>query len=110
MITTLRNYAELSQFSDAHFRFVLKATASWCKPCKEIAPLFQMLSSAHAALWYAEFDVDKAKDIGDFYKIEAMPTFLFIEQGQIKQTLKGPSRAQLQGAVAAFSALFLGGR
>lgn len=103
MITTIQNRNDLNKFNQQAYRCVLKASASWCRPCKDIAPFYQQLSNNFAALWFGQFDVDQAADVASLYNVQAMPTFLLIQQGQVLQVLKGPSRNELQRAVAAFS-------
>ena len=101
-ISEIHNYASLAEFTRKAHRCVLKASASWCRPCKAIAPFYASLSVNYPALWFGEFDVDEAADVAKFYKTESMPTFYFIEQGRVVQTVSGANRQDLLRAVSNF--------
>lgn len=56
---------------------VLYYTASWCPPCKAIAPIFEKLSKEHKDITFVKIDVDALPEAADFAKIRSVPTFLF---------------------------------
>lgn len=103
MITRIRTEAELAQFNQKAYRGVIKASASWCGPCRRIAPAYEHLSSAYPALWFAEFDVDTLPAVTDRLNTTTIPTFYFFQQGRVVRQLKGSSVADLQKAVAEFA-------
>ncbi len=53
--------------------------ATWCGPCKAIAPYVQQQCSAKGVN-LIKVDVDKNGEISAKYNIEAMPTFKVIDQ------------------------------
>ena len=62
---------------------IIKLTASWCGPCKKIAPYVQKLNQAYCEKYnfeYIEIDVDDALDLYAFFKkmkmANGVPTFL----------------------------------
>ncbi len=62
---------------------IIKLTASWCGPCKKIAPYVNRLNEAYAKthnFQYVEIDVDDALDLYAFFKkmkmANGVPTFL----------------------------------
>nr|XP_033811556.1 thioredoxin H-type-like isoform X2 [Geotrypetes seraphini]XP_033811649.1 thioredoxin H-type-like isoform X2 [Geotrypetes seraphini]XP_033811736.1 thioredoxin H-type-like isoform X2 [Geotrypetes seraphini] len=62
---------------------VIDFTASWCGPCQMIAPYFEVLSQRHnARVAFMKVDVDEVPDIADEYDIVAMPTFVFLKNGE----------------------------
>jgi thioredoxin 1 len=56
---------------------ILYYTASWCPPCKAIAPIFEKLSKENKDITFAKIDVDTLPEAADFAKIRSVPTFLF---------------------------------
>jgi len=74
--------------------------ATWCGPCKVIAPKYSELATTFPQAQFLRVDVDKQQAIAAKYKITAMPTFLAIINGEVKGTLQG---ADAQGLVRLIS-------
>lgn len=55
---------------------VCKFTASWCKPCQEIEPLYATLACASQTLLFVTVDVDNVEELSAAYKIMVLPTFV----------------------------------
>lgn len=62
---------------------IIKLTASWCGPCKKIAPYVARLNEAYRQIHdfeYIEVDVDESLDLYAFFKkmkmANGVPTFL----------------------------------
>lgn len=62
---------------------IIKLTASWCGPCKKIAPYVEMLNKEYSQVCnfeYIEVDIDNAMDLYAFFKkmkmANGVPTFL----------------------------------
>lgn len=59
---------------------IIKAFATWCPHCKKMTPLVQELEKELGAHYtFAEFDVDKDQEFTTQFKIESLPTFIFIK-------------------------------
>lgn len=59
--------------------FVLYFHASWCGPCKRIAPSFNALADEYPATYFISINVDISEEISDEYKISSTPTFIFVK-------------------------------
>lgn len=62
---------------------VVDFTASWCGPCKKIAPKFTSLSTKYPSAVFLKVDVDKCEDVAAGSNVSAMPTFQFFK-GKVK--------------------------
>ena len=60
-------------------RFVVKATASWCRPCKEIDPFYQSLAKKYDAT-FTRIDVDDLDDVAADLSVAMMPTFVVLDR------------------------------
>jgi len=57
-------------------------------PCHTIAPVFEQMSRDHPQLAFAKVDVDAVTDVAQKYRISAMPTFLFIRNKTVLETVR----------------------
>ncbi|EAQ88836.1 hypothetical protein CHGG_05455 [Chaetomium globosum CBS 148.51] len=84
-VQTIPSLEALDALTATHKYVILDFTAQWCPPCKAIAPLYQKLATEHAtagALAFGKVDVDEAQPVAAKFKISAMPTFLFLVDGE----------------------------
>lgn len=82
-------------------------TASWCGPCRTIAPVFEQLSTANSKdgqFAFVKVDVDEQPDIAQEYGISAMPTFLLIKNGEVEQSVRGANPPAIKALVSKASA------
>jgi len=54
--------------------------ATWCGPCKRIAPMLDDMSNVETSVTFLKVDVDEVEDVAKAENIEAMPTFLFYKK------------------------------
>lgn len=63
---------------------VVDVYATWCGPCKMMAPLFEELSTELADKYkFAKINIDEERDIAIQYNVSSIPTFLFIKGGNL---------------------------
>lgn len=55
---------------------VIDFTATWCGPCKRVAPVFADMSEEYDAM-FLKVDVDKNSAVSGKHNVTAMPTFAF---------------------------------
>lgn len=74
---------------------VLKFTATWCMPCKNIAPVYKELATEYAA-HFIEVDVDELDEIAAQFKVAVMPTFCIASGSSRVETMTGSNEAALR--------------
>ena len=80
---------------------VIDFYATWCGPCKAIAPVIERMSQEMKdQVVFLKVDVDETDDIAGDYKIEAMPTFVFIKNKETREKFSGASEAKLREYIA----------
>ncbi|XP_004079889.1 thioredoxin [Oryzias latipes] len=99
----VREVADLAEFKkileDAGDKLVVvDFTASWCGPCKQIAPLYKQMSESddNKNVVFLKVDVDEADDISSFCEIKCMPTFHFYKGGKKVDEFSGANVATLE--------------
>lgn len=58
---------------------ILDFHATWCRPCKMLAPHLQEIQNKYnGKLTVYKIDVDKEPELAKLFKIQAMPTIIFV--------------------------------
>lgn len=69
---------------------VLDFWATWCGPCKKIAPVIEELAEQYAdQVIVGKVDVEENDDLSFKYGIRNIPTVLFIKDGQVVDKIVG---------------------
>lgn len=80
-IITDANYAELEA---AGLPIVLDFSATWCGPCKKIAPIIAELADEYdGRAIVGKCDVDDNDNLTTKFGIRNVPTVLFIKHGEV---------------------------
>jgi len=77
--------------------------ATWCPPCKALAPILDRLAGQYAGkIRFVKVNTDEAPDLAAEFGIRGIPTLLFFKNGKIAQTLVGlRSETELKAALDA---------
>lgn len=72
--------------------------ATWCGPCKMIAPILEELAKEYVKkIKIGKLDVDENPKITSQYGIMSIPTLMFFKKGQVIEQLVGAlSRSELK--------------
>ncbi|MEO1621055.1 MAG: thioredoxin [Cyanobacteria bacterium J06632_3] len=69
---------------------VVDCTASWCGPCKLVAPLMDQLSDEFAGkATVSKLDLDSNKSVANRFGIKSIPAVMFFKNGELMDTLVG---------------------
>jgi thioredoxin 1 len=69
---------------------VVDCTATWCGPCKLVAPLIDKLADDYedrAKIF--KLDIDANKPIAKRFGLRSIPAVMFFNQGELVETLVG---------------------
>jgi len=96
-VKVIRNHSQFkSELTAAGDKLVVvDFNASWCGPCKQIAPEYAKLSNSLTNIVFLSVDVDVCKETAEEYGIEAMPTFVFIKSSATVGTVRGADPQKL---------------
>ena len=80
-------------------------TASWCPPCRAVAPVLDQIDAERDDLRIVKVDVDQEQAVAARYGVLSMPTFLLFRHGQEVARVVGAAPksrllAQLEPALA----------
>ncbi len=77
--------------------------APWCVPFIAIAPLYEKLASIFTEITCVKVDVDESQELVDNFGVRAMPTFVFLKDGEVVKRVEGADVRQVQEGFEALS-------
>ena len=63
--------------------------ASWCGPCKMLAPIMEEIEQENTNIKVCKIDIDEESELASKYQIMSVPTLIAIKDGKIINTLVG---------------------
>ena len=70
--------------------------ATWCGPCKMIAPILDEIAAEREDIKVCKINVDEEPELANAYKVVSIPTLFVIKDGQVvNQSLGAKPKAQI---------------
>ena len=74
--------------------------ATWCGPCKILAPIIKKLSTDNPNVKIVEVDVDQAQELASQYGVMSIPTIYIFKKGKaVKQFIGVQQQKTLEEAL-----------
>jgi len=82
-------------------RLVIDCWASWCGPCRQMGPVFDKVAEENfARAAFGKLDCDKNPELVKMFKVLAIPTLLFLRDGEVEETIVGlVPKEEIEGAL-----------
>ncbi|MCJ1312239.1 Cytoplasmic thioredoxin isoenzyme 2 [Agyrium rufum] len=78
---------------------IIDCYATWCGPCKVIAPKVVEFAKTYDSARFFKLDVDEVPEVAQELGIRAMPTFVVFKNGELFETVVGMNPPGLEAAV-----------
>ena len=91
MVKVITDLKEIPQDKNV----VIDFFADWCGPCKKIAPTYVELSKKYTNVVFLKVDVDESEELSKSFVINALPTFIFLNNGNVVKKLEGANLPEL---------------
>lgn len=75
--------------------------ATWCGPCRMIAPILEEIAEEHPEYKIVKIDVDEQPELATRFDVMSIPTLLVFKNGElISQTVGAQPKAKLLSMLA----------
>lgn len=76
-------------------------TATWCGPCKALAPILDQLAEEYGedTMSIVKVDIDDHADIADRFDIQGVPTLMLFEEGEALARFGGGTKQAIKAKV-----------
>lgn len=82
MVKELNNNNFESEVLKSQGKVLVDFSATWCGPCKMLAPLVDAYAEAHAGeLMVGKVDIDESMALAQAYQVMSVPTLILFENG-----------------------------
>lgn len=87
---------DLNEFKTSYYPKIVDYTATWCGPCKKIAPVYEQLAVIHSHVNFFKIDIDQYPEQAEEAGVTSVPTFIFYKNENSKPiVLKGANQDEL---------------
>jgi thioredoxin 1 len=88
--TFIQDETEFDSLLTRESVLVVDCTATWCGPCKLVAPLMDRLAEEYGdRAKILKLDLDTNKPVAKRFGIKSIPAVMFFKQGELMETLVG---------------------
>ena len=99
MVKEITELSELESALEKNNVVVVDYWATWCGPCKRIAPFYKELDEKLENVCFLKVDIDEAEDLATSQEIQCMPTFHIYKNKERVGLIKGANKDLLEETI-----------
>lgn len=82
---------------------VIKFSASWCGPCKQLTPIFDQVKSEVSGVSFQDVDIDSNSALAIQYNVRSVPTIVIEkDRHEVQRIVGGTTQAVLTSTINSF--------
>ena len=89
MIINFKKEDDINHLLSQHDKIIIDIYASWCGPCKMLAPQLEEFAKGHNDWTIIKVDSDAFNDIASMFNVQAVPTMVIAIKGKPVETIVG---------------------
>lgn len=63
--------------------------ASWCRPCRAMAPVIRSLAREYGDVAFAKVDTESQRELAERFTVRSIPTYILFKDGRIVERFPG---------------------
>uniref|UniRef100_A0A6C0KTW7 Thioredoxin domain-containing protein n=1 Tax=viral metagenome TaxID=1070528 RepID=A0A6C0KTW7_9ZZZZ len=87
---------DLNSILNDNKNVIIEVYATWCEPCRHIAPFFYEMAHANKHVLAAKCNCDDAEEVVRKLGITSIPTFIKFENGKQVAIVYGPEKEEIR--------------
>ena len=103
MVTAVTSAEQFNQTISSNPVVVVDFHATWCGPCRMIAPKVEQFAKEYSAITFIKVDVDEVPEVAEKAGIRAMPTFQIFKDGKQVLEIVGADPNKLEAAIKSYA-------
>ncbi|MCI8469210.1 MAG: thioredoxin [Eggerthellaceae bacterium] len=72
-----------SEVLEAPGKVLVDFFATWCGPCRMLAPVLEEVAAENAGVKVVKVDIDQSPDVAARYGVSSVPTLIVFTDGQV---------------------------
>jgi thioredoxin 1 len=80
-------------------KVIIDFYATWCGPCARVTPIIDDLADKFQDIVFLKVNVDDADEIAAGFEISQLPTFVYLNMGNIFQRIEGANLSDILGYI-----------
>ena len=81
----IKTKQEFNQLTNENKNVVIDFYASWCGPCKMLAPIFENVAATTQNVKFVKVNVDEATELASLFGIQSIPTMIYIKEKKLEK-------------------------
>ncbi|KAL4557340.1 hypothetical protein LXL04_035515 [Taraxacum kok-saghyz] len=94
----------LTASSKSNQLVILYFTATWCGPCRFMAPVYAKMAEKYKKVVFLKMDIDEVRDVAAKWNISSVPCFFFTKNGKEIDKVVGADKTSLESKIAKYAA------
>ena len=95
-------WSELQALLNSNRTVIVDVFATWCGPCKKIAPIFEAASKQYPEILFVKTNCSDSQEIAHQLDVSSIPTFIVFVDGEETDRMSGGNIDRLRALIAKY--------